>query len=94
MPRSKPARGPRGASFTVRFYRGEDGYFVAYCRELPGCVSQGKTLGEARENIAEAMALYLETLSELAMRRKGKARRTGERRPVRVARFALKPIGA
>lgn len=37
--------------------------FYAYCPELPGCQSQGDTLAEAKENIKEAVALYLETLS-------------------------------
>jgi predicted RNase H-like HicB family nuclease len=41
----------------------EDGYY-AYSPELPGCQSQGDTLEEARENIQEAVELYLETLSE------------------------------
>lgn len=40
----------------------EDGFY-AYCPELPGCQSQGDTLAEATENIKEAIALYLETLS-------------------------------
>ncbi|NJL65247.1 MAG: type II toxin-antitoxin system HicB family antitoxin [Methylacidiphilales bacterium] len=41
----------------------EDGYY-AYSPELPGCQSQGDTLEEVRENIQEAIELYLETLSE------------------------------
>lgn len=41
----------------------EDGYY-AYCPELPGCQSQGDSLEEVRENIKEAVELYLETLSE------------------------------
>ena len=41
----------------------EDGYY-AYCPELPGCQSQGDSLAEVRENIKEAVELYLETLSE------------------------------
>lgn len=31
---------------------------------LPGCFSQGETLAELKENIREAIALYLETLKE------------------------------
>lgn len=77
----------------MRIYPGEDGYFVAYCKELPGCVSQGKSFLEARENIREAMVLYLETLSGLAMKPRGKAPQEGERRPVKVARFSLEPVG-
>jgi predicted RNase H-like HicB family nuclease len=41
----------------------EYGYY-AYCPELPGCQSQGDSLEEVRENIKEAVELYLETLSE------------------------------
>ncbi|MEA5571567.1 type II toxin-antitoxin system HicB family antitoxin [Calothrix sp. UHCC 0171] len=41
----------------------EDGYY-AYCPELPGCQTQGDSLEEVRENIQEAVELYLETLSE------------------------------
>ena len=31
----------------VIIYSGEDGYFVAECPSLPGCISQGKTREEA-----------------------------------------------
>ena len=41
----------------------DDGYY-AYCPELPGCQSQGDSLEEVRENIKEAVELYIETLSE------------------------------
>ncbi|MGH8001747.1 MAG: type II toxin-antitoxin system HicB family antitoxin [Brasilonema sp.] len=41
----------------------EDGYY-AYSPELPGCQTQGDTLEEVKENIKEAVELYLETLSE------------------------------
>ena len=36
----------------------------AYCPELRGCQSQGKTVEEALANIREAIDLYLETLTE------------------------------
>ncbi len=39
----------------VLLYRGEDGYWVAECPSLPGCVSQGKTRDAAIENIREAI---------------------------------------
>ena len=41
----------------------EDGFY-AYCPELKGCQSQGDSLEEVKENIQEAVELYLETLSE------------------------------
>jgi predicted RNase H-like HicB family nuclease len=43
-------------------YRGEDGYWVAECPSLPGCISQGMTREEAVANIREAIALYIEAL--------------------------------
>ena len=41
--------------FLVRLTPGEDGYILAECPALPGCVSQGKTEAEAIENIKEAI---------------------------------------
>jgi antitoxin HicB len=40
----------------------EDGRFVATCPTLPGCLSQGNTQQEARANIQDAIAGYLESL--------------------------------
>ena len=38
--------------------------FYVWCPELNGCQSQGDTLEQAIANIKEAIALYLETVSE------------------------------
>lgn len=38
--------------------------FYAWCPELKGCHSQGRTLDEAIANIREAIELYLETFTE------------------------------
>ena len=48
----------------VIVYSGEDGYFVAECPSLPGCISQGKTREEAIVNIKEAIAGYIAVLEE------------------------------
>nr|ADI87745.1 hypothetical protein LW4_0100 [uncultured Nitrospirae bacterium MY3-11A] len=37
----------------------DDDVYVAYCPELPGCVTYGNTMEEARENFMEALELYL-----------------------------------
>jgi predicted RNase H-like HicB family nuclease len=37
----------------------DEDVFVAYCPELPGCVTYGKTEDEAKRNIADAIELYL-----------------------------------
>ena len=48
----------------VIIYRGEDGYWVAECPSLPGCLSQGKTKEEAVTNIREAIRGYISALEE------------------------------
>ena len=47
----------------VIIYPGEDGYWVAECPSLPGCISQGKTKKNTLENIKEAIVAYEEALS-------------------------------
>lgn len=44
----------------ILLYAGEDGYLVAECPALPGCVSQGKTRDEAIANVREAIEGWLE----------------------------------
>lgn len=48
----------------VFLYPGEDGFWVAECPSLPGCVSQGSTREEAIVNIREAIEAYIEALKE------------------------------
>ena len=43
---------------------GEDGYWVAECPSLPGCISQGKTKEETIKNIREAIEVYVASLEE------------------------------
>ena len=45
-------------------YPGEDGYWVAECPSLPGCVSQGKDKPEAIANIKEAIRAYIAALGQ------------------------------
>jgi len=45
-------------------YPGEDGYWVAECLSLPGCISQGLTREEAISNIKEAIEVYITALEE------------------------------
>ena len=48
----------------VIVYPGEDGFWVAECPTLPGCVSQGETREEAIRNIREAIDAYVAALEE------------------------------
>jgi len=50
--------------FRIIIDQDEDGYFVAECPNLPGCISQGKTLREVKANIKEAIEGYLESLKK------------------------------
>ena len=46
----------------------DDAWYVAYCPEIPGANGQGRTKDEAREDLAEAIALILEDRREDALR--------------------------
>jgi predicted RNase H-like HicB family nuclease len=48
----------------VVIYPGEDGYWVAECPSLPGCLSQGETRQQAIDNIKEAISGYIKALEE------------------------------
>ena len=50
--------------FDVIFTSQEEGGFTAEVPDLPGCITEGKTLKEAEANVEEAIELYLETLEE------------------------------
>ena len=45
--------------FHVNLETDEDGWIIAECPALPGCVSQGKDEREALENIKEAIQAWL-----------------------------------
>ncbi|HUT52611.1 MAG TPA: type II toxin-antitoxin system HicB family antitoxin [bacterium] len=42
-------------------------FWIAYIEELPGANTQGRTLKEARGNLAEAARLIIKTNRELAL---------------------------
>ena len=48
------------AELPVILTPGEDGFIVADCPIIPGCISQGRTRQEALQNIREAIELCLE----------------------------------
>ncbi len=48
----------------VFIYPGEDGYWVAECPSLPGCISQGKTRKKAIQNIKDAIDGYVTALKD------------------------------
>ncbi|OGO05070.1 MAG: hypothetical protein A2Y60_07700 [Chloroflexi bacterium RBG_13_54_9] len=46
--------------YNAIFTAEKEGGYSVYVPDLPGCVSQGETFEEARNNIKEAIELYLE----------------------------------
>jgi predicted RNase H-like HicB family nuclease len=54
-------------TFTAVYEPAEEGGYVAFVEEVPGAISQGETLDEARENLKEALALMLEVNREKAL---------------------------
>ncbi len=52
--------------YRIVLKKGQDGYYVAQCLEVPGAISQGRTKEEALRNAKEALELVLEVLAEEA----------------------------
>lgn len=62
----------------VTVEKDDSGYYVAEVPALPGCVSQGKTLAEARANILEAIAGWVAVMN-------AKAKKSSPRHTLEVA---------
>ena len=67
--------------FHVTIEKAKDGWLVAECPALPGCVSQGKDEKEALENIKEAIVDWLWAEDQKAST---KAARRSKRQPLLV----------
>ena len=50
--------------YSVVVHQAEEGGFWVEVPALPGCYSQGESIGETLENVREAIALYLEVLRD------------------------------
>ena len=42
----------------------EDGWYMGQCEQVPGAMTQGRTIDEVKENLKEAVALILEDEKE------------------------------
>lgn len=54
-------------------YKKTGTWYVGWVEEIPGVNTQGKTLKEARENLADALALILETNKIVSHKEAGNA---------------------
>lgn len=48
----------------IVFEPADEGGYTAYVPSLPGCISEGRDIEEAKHNIREAIALYLEPVED------------------------------
>lgn len=55
-------------TFTAVYIPAPEGGFTAVVEEVPGAVSQGDSLAEARENLADALRMVLECNAEIVRR--------------------------
>ncbi|MFO8009563.1 MAG: type II toxin-antitoxin system HicB family antitoxin [Dehalococcoidia bacterium] len=46
----------------------DEGWFIAYCPEIPGANGMGRTIDECRESLAEAINLILSDRRDDALR--------------------------
>jgi antitoxin HicB len=56
-------RTSKSVSYSVFYEQAVEGGFVAFVPALPGCHTQGETIEETENNVKEAIALYLESLT-------------------------------
>ena len=50
--------------YTLVIKQGQDGYLMGQLKELPAVFTQGLTISELKENIADVLELYLEDVRE------------------------------
>jgi predicted RNase H-like HicB family nuclease len=55
--------------YTAIFKKQSNGTYFAQCEQVPGAMTQGQTIEEAKENLKEAIALVLEVEKGLCKRR-------------------------
>ena len=53
-------------NLTAVFIPAEEGGYTAFVEEIPGAITQGETIDEARENLVDALRMVLECNRELA----------------------------
>jgi len=56
-------------NFTAVITPIEDGWYMGQCEQVPGALTQGKTIEEVKENLKEAIVLVLETERDLCRKR-------------------------
>jgi predicted RNase H-like HicB family nuclease len=55
--------------YTAIIQETEDGWYVGQCEQVPGALTQGKTIEEVQENLKEAILLVLEAEKAVTLRK-------------------------
>ena len=50
--------------YTLVINQGKDGFLIGQLKELPAVFTQGLTIAELKENIADALEMYFEDMRE------------------------------
>ncbi|MGH9554457.1 MAG: type II toxin-antitoxin system HicB family antitoxin [Terriglobales bacterium] len=75
----------------VRLRAGHDGYIVAECPDIPGCMSQGQTREEALANIRDAISACLLVMIEDLLKVQSRAKRRTAVSDEEVQMFRVAP---
>jgi predicted RNase H-like HicB family nuclease len=55
--------------YTAIIEKGNNGWYVAQCAQIPAAITQGKTIEEAENNLRDAIELVLECEKEETLNR-------------------------
>jgi len=55
--------------YTAIIQKTENGWYIAQCEQVPGALTQGRTIEEVQENLKEAIQLILESEKERCQKR-------------------------
>ena len=59
-------------SLTAIIKKGQNNRYVGYIEEIPGVITQGKTIKETKENLVDALELYVDVQREESRKNIGK----------------------
>jgi predicted RNase H-like HicB family nuclease len=62
----------KSRKFTIIVSKEKEGGYSGQCMELPGAISEGETMQELKENMADAINLVLESFQERIKKGKNK----------------------
>ena len=54
--------------FTAIIEKTPNGWYIGQCEQVPGALTQGKTISEVKENLKEAITLVLEAERDMFRR--------------------------